>query len=319
MSSAMLVAPAAISMLLIANVAGAEGRHKVERGETLEHVAHAHGCAVDVVLRANHLNTTLVPAGTIVYVPSCTLRVRARSREDVMARIPSTDDERARYALAVIDGAKIDRGPPMAARRTEPARTPSGPSQSIGQPWQGRLRGGAAFPDGDGYWVRRPDKAFGAVHVVEGVRRAIAEVRKTYSDVHTLSIGDLSAPHGGQLGRHVSHQSGLDVDIGFYFTHKPEGYPETFVTANGDLDLEATWALIEAFANTAQADGGVQVIFLDHAVQGRLHRWAKSEGIAADKLSAILQYPRNADTQAGVVRHWPSHSNHIHVRFKPKL
>ena len=173
-----------------------------------------------------------------------------------------------------------------------------------------------AFPDGDGYWLRRPDKAFGAAHVVENVRRAIVEVRKTYSDVHTLAIGDLSAEHGGQLGRHASHQSGLDVDIGFYFTHKPDGYPESFVGANGDLDLEATWALIEAFANTANQSGGVQVIFLDHDVQARLYRWAKSDGISADKLQTILQYPRSADSQAGLVRHWPSHTDHIHVRFK---
>ena len=76
--------------------------------------------------------------------------------------------------------------------------------------------------------------------------------------------------------------------------------------------------MIEAFANTANTEGGVQMIFLDHAVQARLYRWAKSDGISADRLSTILQFPRNADSQAGIVRHWPSHSDHIHVRFKPR-
>jgi murein endopeptidase len=291
----------------------AGGRHRMERGETLEHVARAHGCDVELVKRLNNVDTVLVRAGTIVTIPDCTVRTRARVRD-----LTNDDDERARRALEVIDGRPIER-PRFAARTVhERISRADDRSQSMGQPWNGRLTGGKAFPDGDGYWLRRPDKAFGAVHVVENVRRAIAEVRKTYSDVHTLAIGDLSAEHGGQLGRHVSHQTGLDVDIGFYFTQKPEVYPRQFVSANGDLDLEATWALIEAFANTAREDGGVQVIFLDHGVQARLHRWARSDGISADKLSAILQYPRSADSQAGIVRHWPSHSDHIHVRFKPR-
>lgn len=294
--------------------ASAGGRHVMERGETLEHVARAHGCDVELVKRVNNVDTVLLKAGTVVVIPNCTVRTRARVRE------LTDDDERAQIALAVIDG----KPRPRAAARTVHerigiSRVDDGrPSHSVGQPWSGRLVGGKAFPDGDGYWLRRPDKAFGAAHVVEHVRSAIAEVRRTYSDVHTLAIGDLSAEHGGQLGRHVSHQSGLDVDVGFYFTRKPDGYPESFVTANGDLDLEATWALIEAFAGTANQPGGVQVIFLDHAVQARLYRWAKSDGIAADKLATILQYPRSADSQAGLVRHWPSHSDHLHVRFKPQ-
>ncbi|MBA2542128.1 MAG: penicillin-insensitive murein endopeptidase [Deltaproteobacteria bacterium] len=308
----------AIGLLAAAtNHVMAGGRHRMERGETLEHVARAHGCDVELVKRINNLDTVLVRAGTIVTIPDCTVRTRARVRD-----LPAgDDDERARRALEVIDGRPQER-PRITAARTvheRVSRVDDGrSSQSLGQPWNGRLTGGKAFPDGDGYWLRRPEKAFGAAHVVEHVRRAIAEVRKTYSDVHTLAIGDLSAEHGGQLGRHVSHQTGLDVDIGFYFTHKPEVYPQQFVSANGDLDLEATWALIEAFANTARADGGVQLIFLDHGVQARLYRWARSDGISADKLSAILQYPRSADAQAGIVRHWPSHSDHIHVRFKPR-
>jgi murein endopeptidase len=297
------------ALLVMSSPAFAGGRHVMERGETLEHVARAHGCDVELVKRINRVDTVLLRAGTVVTIPDCTVRSRARVRE------LDSDDDRARIALAVIDG---KQPPPRAAARGGiHERISTGPSQSLGAPWSGRLIGGKAFPDGDGYWLRRPDKAFGAAHVVENVRRAIAEVRKTYSDVHTLAIGDLSSEQGGPLGRHVSHQSGLDVDIGFYFTHKPENYPQSFVTANGDLDLEATWALIEAFANTANEAGGVQVIFLDHNVQARLYRWAKSDGISADKLNTILQYPRSADSQGGIVRHWPSHSDHIHVRFKP--
>ncbi len=308
-----------LSVVLVeGHIAAAEGRHTMEPGETLLHVATATGCPVDAIKRANHVDTVLLRAGTVVVVPTCTVRTRSLTRDPLAGE--GDADDRARRALEVIDGRPhaVARSRIVAARTVHERLSTSDDAQSVGLPWHGKLVGGTAFPDGDGYWLRRPDKAFGASHVVEHVRRAIADVRKTYSDVHTLAIGDLSAPDGGQLDRHHSHQSGLDVDVGFYFMRRPEGYPEQFVTANGDLDLEATWALIEAFARTADEEGGVQMIFLDHSIQARLYRWAKSEGISADKLSTILQYPRSPDTMAGIVRHWPSHSDHMHVRFKPR-
>ena len=76
-------------------------------------------------------------------------------------------------------------------------------------------------------------------------------------EVHTLAIGDLSRDGGGKMGNHHSHQSGLDVDVGFYFHHVPDGYPDRFVGANDDLDLDAMWALTLAFARTSTLDDGV--------------------------------------------------------------
>ena len=224
----------------------------------------------------------------MVEVPTCTIRTRARTRE-VRGRQIEADDDRAQRALDVIDG-------------TAPV---TGPAESIGQPWDGRLRGGEALPRGDGYRIRRPHRAYGASHVVDHVRRAIAEVRGRYPDVHALAIGDLSAPHGGKLADHRSHQSGLDVDLGFYFTKVPRGYPDSFVAANTDLDLEATWALVVAFVRTAGEAGGLDVIFLDQDVQTRLYRWARSRGVTDDQVAVIAER----------VRHWPNHADHLHVRF----
>ena len=108
----------------------------------------------------------------------------------------------------------------------------------------------------------------------------------------------------------------LDVDVGFYFHRMPDGYPDSFVAASSDLDLAATWALILAFERTSHLDTGVQMIFLDHAVQARLYAYARKRGTPADDLAAILQYPRDKDVQAGLVRHWPRHADHLHVRFQ---
>jgi hypothetical protein len=172
--------------------------------------------------------------------------------------------------------------------------------------------------EGDGYVVRRSALAYGQPHVVEQVQRAIAEVRALYPEVHTLAIGDLSAAHGGKIADHLSHRTGLDVDVGFYFKQVPDGYFESFAPAGKDFDLEATWALIIAFAHTADHDGGVSMIFLDRSVQARLYRWAKARGTPQADLEYIFQYPRSNDDLSGLVRHWPNHANHLHVRFKPK-
>jgi hypothetical protein len=126
-------------------------------------------------------------------------------------------------------------------------------------------------------------------------------------------IGDMSE-HGGKLANHLSHQTGVDVDIGFYFHAIPEGYPDRFAAANADLDLEATWALLTAFARTSHLDDGVQMIFLDYDVQARMHTWARKRGTPDDQLASLLQYPRGKDSLSGLVRHWPNHADHARAR-----
>lgn len=296
-------------LLVIALLAASAeaGSHVVQRGETLEHVAKVYGCSTESVLRANKLKTTLVRPGTVVVVPSCKV---GKPRTRTLRTARDERDVRAQKALAVIDGTAT-----VQTSRAKGITEPGGDSESIGQPWNGRLVNGEALPEGDGYRIRRPHRAYGAGHVVEHLQRAIAGVRAMY-DVHTLAIGDLSAPRGGKIGDHHSHQSGLDVDIGFYFHRVPDGYPDTFVAANADLDLDANWALLTAFVRSAELDTGVQMIFLDYGVQERLYKFAKKRGTPAADLAAIFQYPRGKDTLAGIVRHWPHHADHFHVRFR---
>ena len=189
--------------------------------------------------------------------------------------------------------------------------------QSVGAPWDGYLREPARLPDGDGYVIRRPWRAYGTRTTVDYVLRAITDVREQFPDAHVLAIGDLSAEHGGPITEHRSHQTGRDADIGLIYREKPENFPRDFVKATEDnLDPAATYALISEFAETAREDGGAQVMFLDFEVQGIIYRWAKDQGIDDDTLDRIFQYPHGRGSSDGLVRHEPNHDNHLHVRFK---
>ena len=308
-----------VSLAVIVALAGATSAradtYTVQRGETLETVAAAFHCSTAELERFNHVDTSLVPPFTVVAIPICGKSIRARAAQRApRTRDPVDDDAgmKARVALAVIDGT----APIVPIVR--PADPDDGaPTTSVGEPWHGQLRHGRALPASEAYAIRRPTHAYGTTHVVDELRAAIADVRARYTDVHPLAIGDLSAEHGGKLADHLSHQSGLDVDVGFYFTKVPVGYPAAFVAANPDFDLEANWALLVAFTRTSAEPGGVQMIFLDYDVQARLYRYALGHGASRDDLARVFQYPRGKDTPAGIVRHWPAHGDHFHVRYKP--
>jgi murein endopeptidase len=188
--------------------------------------------------------------------------------------------------------------------------------QSLGYPWSGRLQDATQLPEGDGYVIRRPSRAFGTQTTVDIVQRVLGTVRDEFPETHILAIGDISAEHGGPITQHASHQAGRDIDVGLYYVEKPADYPENFEQATeANLDAEATYAVIDNFAKTTHEDGGVLVIFLDYQVQGILVRWAREHGVDEDHLHRLFEYPNGRGTGA-LVRHIPNHANHMHVRFK---
>lgn len=305
---------AIVALLLVLPATASADRYVVQRGETLEHVAAQFGCTTEQVLRANHRDNTLVRAGTVVIVPEC--RKKAEPAKPAVHRdgprdTGDDDDEKAREALATVDGAT------WVERPSKVTEVPDDEPPTNGDPWNGTLEHGTPLPQGEGYVVRRPNRAYGATYVVEHLQDVIAEVREVYPDLHTLAIGDLSARGGGRLRGHASHQTGLDVDVGFYFKKQPAGYPDSFHVADDTLDLAATWSLLLAFTRLSREPTGVQMIFLDYDVQAKLYAYAQKHGVADKDLTRIFQYPRGKDETSGIVRHWPHHNDHMHVRFKP--
>ena len=284
--------------LLAPGSAGAENV-VVESGDSLWAIARRHGCSVDALKQANDLSGSMIYAGQTLVVPKCSKKKAASKKVGKKADDGMPDP--ADYGLVSGDGG---------GRK---ASTTKG--QSKGSPWDGSLKNPVKLAAGKGYHIRRPHRAYGTTHAVTHVQRAVKAVRKRFPRVHTLAIGDLSAKKGGSISDHRSHQSGRDVDVGFYFKKKPKGYPDSFVGHDeATLDLAATWALLHAFARTADTANGVQAIFVDFDVQEKLYEWAKDHGVPVDHLDRVFQYPDEGGS--GLVRHHPNHHDHFHIRFK---
>jgi hypothetical protein len=189
--------------------------------------------------------------------------------------------------------------------------------QSIGAPWAGKLETSTKFRAPARTHLRRPHRAFATRTTADHTRRAIRETLASFPKAHDLAIGDFSAPRGGWISEHNSHQSGRDVDIGLFFKKRPAGYPDAFIDADEDtLHTAAMWSLIVNLASTSDEDGGVKMMFLDFDLQGVIYNWAKDNGVKESRLNRIFQFPHGRGASAGLVRHEPNHGDHIHVRFQ---
>jgi len=190
-------------------------------------------------------------------------------------------------------------------------------SEAVGLPQRGRLVNGEQMQNIPGAYVRRPDNAWGTNETIRALKVAIAEVRRKHPQSHDLVIGDISRKEGGFLSPHRSHQSGLDVDVGFYFAGlKKEGPKVALDAMKMKLDYAATWTLITGLAGQNEASSQVEYMFIGYNVQEKLYKWAKENDVPQGKLDWIFQYPRGSRTMHGLVRHEPGHTNHIHIRFQ---
>lgn len=302
-----------------------KGRYTVVSGDSLWSIAQEHGCRVADLRRANELSGGPLLAGTTLVIPRCrgasaaprTYEVqRGDSLSAIAARHGTTVPELR--ALNELKDDVIHPGQRLTVTPSSPelpVRVVAG--QSVGRPQRGRLVDGVQLPHSPQYYRRRPHWAWGAQHVVDHTRRAIDEVNRRHPTVHRLAIGDLSAPEGGTLPGHGSHQSGRDIDIGLYFTKVPAGYPNEFVSVeSGTLDAAATWTLVHALYRASKVAGGPDKVFLDYDVQGKLYAVARKAGVSRATLAKIFQYPNGRWARDRFVQHVPKHDDHLHVRFQ---
>ncbi len=192
----------------------------------------------------------------------------------------------------------------------EPAALPRGiPVGSVSHGW---LVDGIPFPTDDPrFVVRTPWRSYCAQVTIDGMGDAVEQVESLYPGSHPLAVGDCSVKRGGYLEPHMSHQTGLDLDIGPYWL---DGETHKFMPPmNPDLvDVPRTWALLE----TLIADDRLQYIILDYRLQAVYYDYASElPWIDQEYLDEVFQYPRGSGHYKGIIRHWQGHYGHFHVRF----
>ncbi|HUH05999.1 MAG TPA: penicillin-insensitive murein endopeptidase [Kofleriaceae bacterium] len=182
---------------------------------------------------------------------------------------------------------------------------------SLGSISLGRTSGGALFnpvtiPPGPYWKIVNRTQTWGTTETVEQLAHCIERVNQQFPNTPPLHIGDISERNGGYIKPHISHQSGRDVDLGYYYTTARGWY----VRGNAsNLDLARNWALIRAMITETD----VQRIFIDRAIQKLLREHALSIGEDSAWLDRI--FGGGASTERPLIMHEDGHDTHLHVRF----
>ena len=184
-------------------------------------------------------------------------------------------------------------------------------SKSWGDPNHGRLYDGEPLPEGDGYLVLHPHRAFGTYYTVSEIVRVMDAFNARYPESKPLIVGDISVKNGRQLKPHKSHQSGRDVDITYPRLREPPNYSRFHNISRRDFDIEKSFWLIKQFID----GGNVEYVFMDKRWQRVLRAYAEKQGATEEWLNAVFEYRSNRPGLA-IIRHERGHARHFHLRFK---
>lgn len=216
---------------------------------------------------------------------------------------------------------------PSFARSFDPFRGPDARplpkrSRSVGLPWDGSLKRGVKV-EANSYLRLLTEYAgaghhFGTWELVQLVERAAYRVHQRHPGAK-LSVAELSAEGGGNIGGHASHESGRDVDLGFYMLDGAGRPYDAFAFADFDaqgrgmgpnvglrFDDERNWALVEKLV--ADGDARVQYIFVASHLRDRLlaqARVARAPKAVQHRAAQVLIHPPGNH----------AHANHFHVRI----
>ena len=183
------------------------------------------------------------------------------------------------------------------------------PSVSRGRPNYGRLVRGMPMPDGPHWTVRDRHLAFGTGEAVSHLVRGLSHVGETLPGGARPMIGDLSRRRGGRLKRHVSHRTGRDADVAYYF-HDHERSNSFWPAWPSTMDQERQWALFRYWIERDL----VTYIFIEPRLQRALYDHATAAGEDPALIErAFGQRRRGRD---GILRYSPGHRDHFHVRFR---
>ena len=288
--------------------------HRVARGETLSHIAVAHGTTVERLVELNpDIDPERLQEGQELKVEDLGERHRIDyvvRRGDILSRIA------VRHRVSVEDLRRWNprlRGNQLRAGTTLRiySEIPESVSESVGRPHRGRLANAEQLPQHPGYFIRDPRRSYGTLETILWIQEGVEAVLDRFERSPQIRVHDVSNREGGRMRDHRSHQSGRDVDISFYQRRCPDGVCPFRRVRPENLDVERQWALFEQWLRSGQ----VEAIFIDYSLQQPLYEEARRRGATREELSRWFQYPRRRQDRQGVIRHYPRHRDHAHVRF----
>jgi LysM repeat protein len=178
---------------------------------------------------------------------------------------------------------------------------------SIGAPNGGALMNAVQLP-ADPRWERvAAGAAWGTQETIDYLESAIGLVADQFPNSLPVAIGHISDRNGGPIRPHRSHQSGADVDVGYYY--KPEAHRWYQRATRENLDLARTWALVRALITETD----VRLILIDRSIQVWLREYAES--ISEDRAWLDDVFGVKGSRRPALIRHAPGHATHLHVRF----
>ncbi len=206
------------------------------------------------------------------------------------------------------------------------------PSRSVGTLRDGRLENAAELPkpDGIGYFISHVDRDtnFGADRMIFGLLQLGLTLRERLGPEpqHRVLVSEISDRDGGKQLRHINHQMGLDVDLGFY-TMDRTGKPETSKWLMFDkeglspnktvrFDTERNWLLIESILEN-ETFGEIRTILIADWLKTILLEHA--EGLAESANDEEAKRIRLLIRRGERLMRQPSsspHDNHLHLSLE---
>jgi murein endopeptidase len=169
------------------------------------------------------------------------------------------------------------------------------------------------LPDAPGLYERwDPARSWGTCALVSAVEQVAERVSLALPLADPLLVGDISRRGGGPMPGHSSHDRGVDVDIGLFMDDGRQPLGGFVPLRPSQLDVKSTWVLIRTAFDTGQ----VQFALLDQGHIDRLRAYALDE-LALDPNVVERMFPTTPERKGefGVIRHAPSHRDHVHFRF----
>ncbi len=286
--------------------------YRVQKGDTLIGIALRHDTSVPEILASNPgLDPDKIFPGQTIDVGEPRPEVSFRlERGDTLVAVAG------RYGVSRRD---LIRWNPKLAHRDARAgmelrlftREPVSASEAVGPTNRGRLENGARLQPHRGYVIRAPQRAYGTEETTRWIVSAFNAVDARFKETKVVRIHDISDRNGGKLRDHKSHQNGRDADITYYQKECRSSGCRFARFRPSELDVARQWTLLEYWLRHGQAE----MIFIDYRLQARLYRYAKRKGVTKAQLDQWIQYPRGKFEPNGVIRHYPEHDDHLHVRF----